>query len=409
MNMTRFCVFFALLFFNFQIVFSSPNYSMQVTGTKILNDSTISFEVYLKSIDTSFQMTSYQCILYLDNNFPIYNFSYVEGSSELKNIIPSISIGVINSDGKTQMTFASLPGSEIISSKPLKVGIFIIKTHIDSSNSEPSIHWCLDEKLNTILTGNNFNNISNPDNFLTQSDMQIPITAITASSTVSPSSVYNLIDGKGSSSGTNSVWKTDQMPAQLIFSLDNEYGITKTKIEFNNWQNGCIYQYSIYLSSDTNNWNEVVSNASSDTTEWTVNNFQNQHAKYIKVSITGNNKNEWIKLWEVQVYGTNDTNFATTNVDEKQTIPVEYSLSQNYPNPFNPNTKINFTLAETGKVSLEVYNILGEKVSTLINGDISAGQHEVNFNAANLASGIYIYRINVNNKFADTKKMILMK
>ncbi len=58
---------------------------------------------------------------------------------------------------------------------------------------------------------------------------------------------------------------------------------------------------------------------------------------------------------------------------KKQKIPSEYSLSQNYPNPFNPSTKINFTLAEAGKVSLEVYNILGEKVSTLVNEDILQG------------------------------------
>ncbi|MEJ2618023.1 MAG: T9SS type A sorting domain-containing protein, partial [Ignavibacteriaceae bacterium] len=64
---------------------------------------------------------------------------------------------------------------------------------------------------------------------------------------------------------------------------------------------------------------------------------------------------------------------------------------------------------EAGKVDLEVYNILGEKVSTLVNQEMSTGIHEVNFKASNLASGIYIYRINVNNRFIDTKKMILMK
>ncbi|MFZ0454252.1 MAG: T9SS type A sorting domain-containing protein, partial [Ignavibacteriaceae bacterium] len=142
--------------------------------------------------------------------------------------------------------------------------------------------------------------------------------------------------------------------------------------------------------------------------EWTINNFSNQNARYVKLFIIGNNENEWATLWEAQIYGS-ITDYVTTNVDEKQTIPVKYSLSQNYPNPFNPNTKINFTLAEAGKVSLEVYNILGEKVSTLLNEEISAGQHEVNFNASNLASGVYIYRLNVNNKFTDTKKMILMK
>ncbi len=70
MIMMRFCVLFALLFLNFQTVFSSPDYSMQISGTEILNDSTISFNVYVQSIDTSFQLTSYQCILCLNNNLP---------------------------------------------------------------------------------------------------------------------------------------------------------------------------------------------------------------------------------------------------------------------------------------------------------------------------------------------------
>ncbi len=407
MNMTRFCVFFALLFFNFQTVFSSTNYSMQVTGTKILNDSTISFEVYLKSTDTSFQMTSYQCILCLNNNSPIYKFSYVEGSSELNNLTPSIGVGVIDTDGEAKMTFASLPGTETITTKELKVGDFILKTHIDSAITTPEISWCFDGKISTILTGNNFDDITNNKEHFTFGNNQLIVLKITASSTTQGSTEY-LTDGKGLlNSEWNEAW-TSTTPSYLIFDLGSEQEISSTRFEFNNWNKGRIFQYSIYTSNDTINWKELISDASSDTTEWTVNNFNNQYARYVKLLITGNNQNEYATLWEAQIYGLT-SNYSATGVVEKQKVPAEYSLSQNYPNPFNPSTKINFTLGEAGKVSLEVYNILGEKVSTLINGDISAGQHEVNFNAANLASGIYIYRINVNNKFADTKKMILMK
>ncbi len=89
-------------------------------------------------------------------------------------------------------------------------------------------------------------------------------------------------------------------------------------------------------------------------------------------------------------------------------IPETYSLSQNYPNPFNPVTKINFEIAKQGLVTLKVYDMLGRQVSELVNGVKHAGQYSVDFNAANLSSGVYLYRLEVNG-YADVKKMILIK
>jgi len=94
--------------------------------------------------------------------------------------------------------------------------------------------------------------------------------------------------------------------------------------------------------------------------------------------------------------------------NEKPVLPKEYTLYQNYPNPFNPSTVIRFALPEAGNVVLEIYNILGQRVARLVNEEMNAGYHEVNFNAQNLASGIYIYRI-VAKGFVDVKKMILLK
>ena len=65
-------------------------------------------------------------------------------------------------------------------------------------------------------------------------------------------------------------------------------------------------------------------------------------------------------------------------------IPAEYSISQNYPNPFNPSTKIDFTLPADSKVSLRVYDITGKEVAVLVNSDLSAGYHTINFDASNL-------------------------
>ena len=102
---------------------------------------------------------------------------------------------------------------------------------------------------------------------------------------------------------------------------------------------------------------------------------------------------------------------ATTDpsVDvEGEVILSAYELAQNYPNPFNPSTKIEYGVKEAGFVSLEVYNILGVKVATLINEYLPAGNYITDFVASDLASGVYIYRLSVNN-FTQTRKMILEK
>ena len=86
----------------------------------------------------------------------------------------------------------------------------------------------------------------------------------------------------------------------------------------------------------------------------------------------------------------------------------EYALLQNYPNPFNPNTTIRFDLPKDCNVSLKIYGILGNEVVTLVNEFRQAGQHSVNFNAANLSSGVYIYKIN-SGKFTAAKKLMFIK
>ncbi len=90
-------------------------------------------------------------------------------------------------------------------------------------------------------------------------------------------------------------------------------------------------------------------------------------------------------------------------------LPTEYSLEQNYPNPFNPSTTIKFGLPKDTRVMLEVYNIIGEKITTLVNKEMTAGYHQVNFKGSHLSSGIYFYNINVDGKFNSLKKMVIVK
>ncbi|HEY6435940.1 MAG TPA: T9SS type A sorting domain-containing protein, partial [Ignavibacteriaceae bacterium] len=93
---------------------------------------------------------------------------------------------------------------------------------------------------------------------------------------------------------------------------------------------------------------------------------------------------------------------------EENQIPVEFMLYQNYPNPFNPKTVIKFDLPESGDVSLKIFNLLGEEVARLVNEELHAGVYQYEFDASNLSSGVYLYKLS-SNKFTKSYKMILMK
>jgi hypothetical protein len=103
-----------------------------------------------------------------------------------------------------------------------------------------------------------------------------------------------------------------------------------------------------------------------------------------------------------------DGDYEFSNVIEAEIIPADYVLYQNYPNPFNPVTKITYQISKESKVVINVYDILGSEVVSLVNDTKEPGYYEVEFNATNLPSGTYIYRMTAGDYF-ETKKMILMK
>jgi len=113
----------------------------------------------------------------------------------------------------------------------------------------------------------------------------------------------------------------------------------------------------------------------------------------------GNNNKGWIEI-----------SSAGTPIPEERDnhIPTHITLQQNYPNPFNPNTVIEFGLPSMSEVRLEVFDIMGKKVATLYHGKLRAGKYSVGFNAANFASGVYIYRMIAGNQIL-THKMMLIK
>jgi hypothetical protein len=104
----------------------------------------------------------------------------------------------------------------------------------------------------------------------------------------------------------------------------------------------------------------------------------------------------------------------TAVADNPKAVPSQFALSQNYPNPFNPSTNIQFLLPVASKVKIDIYNVIGQRVSTLYNGIQPAGEHSVIFNADKLSSGVYFYSLSAvsndgKNSFRSVKKMVLLK
>jgi len=164
-----------------------------------------------------------------------------------------------------------------------------------------------------------------------------------------------------------------------------------TETEVNN------YGFEILRSTESNEWQMlgfVEGHGNSNSPKeysFVDNNVTAGKYSYRLKQIDNDGKFEYSKVIEINV-GT----------------PIEFELSQNYPNPFNPTTTIKFSIPEKGNVKLMVYNILGEEIATLLNEVKEAGVHTINFDAAELKSGIYFYKLEFGN-FFKVKKMSLIR
>lgn len=183
-------------------------------------------------------------------------------------------------------------------------------------------------------------------------------------------------------------------------------GFDETKCEISNSQN--IFTYfsvifgdsKIFSSSDNgNNWSEAGSNLPTGTTG-AINDFMAATDNYLYCYLSSLGSMKGVYRLKLQT--------ATGLENNNLTVPANFALLQNYPNPFNPSTKITFQVPKSSYVSLKIYDMLGKEVANPINKNLSAGTYNYTFNAANLTSGIYLYRIS-SNGFVETKKMILMK
>ncbi|MBK7107340.1 MAG: T9SS type A sorting domain-containing protein [Ignavibacteriae bacterium] len=232
-------------------------------------------------------------------------------------------------------------------------------------------------------------------------------------------------------------------------SVDPGEGDT-TGLTWGWWGNGYDYFVQVYPADTTfqdstgfaqaiwehkqtgNSWDyEVASNTQGSNVAW---NFSNNdvefsipksillNPKYLTNFVTpteiavmiyaGENLGPWRADYasETGVAGYKVKIDNTTDVKENEAtqIPTEYTLMQNYPNPFNPTTNIQFSIPSSNFVKIKVYNLLGQEIATLVNQNLSAGNYTTNFSAENLASGIYVYSLEVGSNVIS-KKMLVMK
>jgi len=198
------------------------------------------------------------------------------------------------------------------------------------------------------------------------------------------------------------------------------------------WQNpgGTPLPVELFSFAASVNKNDVTLNW---TTAWEINNAGFE----VERQSLSSGKDIWAKIGFVEGYGTSNEPKNYTFVDRKLKtgkynyrlkqidynnrnvehflsdivtigVPKKYAISQNYPNPFNPTTKIDFEIPNDSKVSIIIFDILGRKITSLVNGFIEAGYHTIEFDGSNFASGMYFYRIHAEG-FEKVKKMILLK
>lgn len=153
-----------------------------------------------------------------------------------------------------------------------------------------------------------------------------------------------------------------------------------------------------YAVSNTGSWDTYIEFSAE------VDSIYGRHDVYLR--FTGNSEDELMRVKQFKF--TPRRVPITTSTEENANAPDTFRLHQNYPNPFNPSTVISFQLPKSSKVTLKVFDILGQEVATPVNGRKSAGSHKIKFDASNLSSGMYIYRISAGD-FVQTQKMMLIK
>jgi len=196
--------------------------------------------------------------------------------------------------------------------------------------------------------------------------------------------------------GTIIKYLSDITPVELVsFTAD----VQNSKVTLN-WQTATElnnYGYQVERKTNNDNWINLgfvpgYGNSSSP-----------KFYSYVDNNPAGSSRFQY-RLKQID----NDGKFEYSNLVEVEILPASFELFQNYPNPFNPGTTIGFSLPKASQLKINIYNMIGELVTTLAEGTYEQGYHSVTFNAANIPSGTYVYRLE-SSDFVQVKKMVLIK
>ena len=151
------------------------------------------------------------------------------------------------------------------------------------------------------------------------------------------------------------------------------------------------------------NWLESLKN--------TVDNSAGNRQRVYVVDIDKDNDSDLLVInnYPSEIVFYRNDGLAAIENNSPLTTPYNYYFGQNYPNPFNPSTMINYQLPKTSNVEISIYNLLGQKVATLVNKKQNAGTYQVEWDASGFASGVYLYRIMTDTGYIETKKLLLLK
>ncbi len=339
------------------------NYTVSIKNETEISENVISFDVFIKAQEETFSLSSYQFIFEFNSaklNGGTASFEYVNGSSTILNT-PKAS-GVSSIDGNLELNAGSGVGNDIIYTDEVKIGSFRIINSSAFSADPLNLEWNFSGINYTALFAESFSEITSEDSHLNSSEqgpLPVELSAFT-----------------GSQTGSKIVLK---------WETKTEINNQGFEIERSDDPEGGSWSKIGYIKG---NGNSNVSNKYSFSDE----NPLNSNVFYYRLKqIDSDGKYEYSSEIKVELA-----------VDK-------FELLQNYPNPFNPSTTISFSLASEEMVSLQIYNILGQLVSEVINQKMKAGLHKVRFDATGLASGVYIYRLDVQDKYSSVKKMNLIK
>src|SRR3989339_239108 len=222
------------------------------------------------------------------------------------------------------------------------------------------------------------------------------------------------------------VFKYDKVKKSITNIGYFEKGVKK--IVESQW--GTIYAFNsdgLYIKTNTSKWNKIYENIQFSLSSTLVINRQNQIIIFNgnEIAISSDLGKNFIRynfseylLNPMSFYaddegnyfiGTQEGGLYKANIPTKKVeLPIRYSLAQNYPNPFNGQTYIEFSLPKQVQVKVAIYNVLGQEIEVLKNETLPLGNYKVAWNSKNLASGVYLYRIQTT-EFVETRKMVLMK